>query len=357
MIMRSISPASPTADKSKPTALPIRGADVSSLQHSEDLGAKYYDENGVQGDALQILQDHGVNYIRLRVWVNPANGYNDKNKVIQFAQRVKAKGLKLLIDLHYSDTWADPEHQAKPAAWADHNFSRLQADVYEHTYDVCSSLKAAGLLPDMLQIGNEINPGMLLPDGSTRNWKVLASLLKQGCNAVKVCSSSTQVMLHIANAGDKAGTSEWFDMAAAQGVVWDVTGLSYYSYWHGTLQAMKDTVREVKSRYGKPVVIVETAYPFTLLENDQETNSIHSASQLLPDHPATPAGQAANLRAVMQTAHQGGAIGLFYWEPTWTAIKGNGWDPANPDSGCQWENQALFDYKSKALPALSELKA
>jgi arabinogalactan endo-1,4-beta-galactosidase len=355
--MTSISLASRPSEKNTPAPLPIRGADVSSLQHSEDLGAKYFDENGVQGDPLRILQDHGVNYIRLRVWVNPANGYNNKTKVLQFARRVKASGLKLLIDLHYSDTWADPEHQAKPAAWADHSFSRLQADVFEHTFDVCSSLQAAGGSPDMVQIGNEINPGLLLPDGSTNNWDNLASLLKQGCNAVKACSSSILVMVHIANAGDKAGAFKWFDMATSHGVMWDITGLSYYSYWHGTMQEMTGTIQGMKSRYDKPVVIVETAYPFTLLENDDEKNSIHSASQLPPDYPATPAGQAGNLRGVMQSARQCGAIGLFYWEPTWTAVKGNGWDPANPNSGCQWENQALFDFNGKALPAMRVFKA
>jgi arabinogalactan endo-1,4-beta-galactosidase len=342
---------------SSANTISILGADISSLQKALDLGAEYFYEDGTPGDPLQILQNHGVNTIRLRVWVNPANGYNDKNKVIQFAQKTSAKGLKLLIDLHYSDTWADPEHQTKPTAWAGHDLDRLQADVYDHTYDVCSSLKAAGLTPDMVQLGNEINPGMLLPDGSTSNWSSLSSLLKQGYKAVKACSPSIQVMLHIANAGDSAGAREWFDSATSHGVKWDVTGLSYYSYWHGTVQEMTGTVKEVKSRYAKPVVIVETAYPFTILENDQEENSIHSLSQLSPDYPATPAGQASNLRAVMDAARSGGAIGVFYWEPTWTVVKGNGWDPSNPDSGCQWENQALFDYNGKALPAMCELKA
>jgi arabinogalactan endo-1,4-beta-galactosidase len=339
-----------------PPHLSIRGADVSSLQHAEELGAQYYDEKGIQRDALKILQDHGVNYIRLRVWVNPANGYNDKTKILQFAEQVKAKGLKLLINLHYSDTWADPEHQMKPAAWAEHSFLQLQADVYDHTWDVVNSLKANALTPDMVQIGNEINPGMLLPDGSSSNWNNLSALLKKGYNAVKTCSSSIQVMLHVANAGDQTGARCWFDQATSHGVQWDVTGLSYYSYWHGTTQDMTNTIKEMKSRYNKPVVVVETAYPFTILENDKEKNAIHSMSQLPPDYPATPAGQASNLRAVIQAARLGGALGVFYWEPTWTAIKGNGWDPANPNSGCQWENQALFNYNGKVLPAMIEFK-
>jgi arabinogalactan endo-1,4-beta-galactosidase len=345
---------SPQPNETAPAALPMRGADVSSLQRAEQVGAKYYDEEGVQGEALQILQEHGVNAIRLRVWVNPANGCNNASRVAQFAQRVKFKGLKLLVDLHYSDTWADPEHQVKPAAWAEDSFSQLEDDVYNHTWNVLNHLQAVDAVPDMLQIGNEINPGMLLPDGSTQAWDALAALLKQGYAAVKACSGSIQVMLHIANAGDKAGARKWFDEARSHAVNWDITGLSYYSCWHGSMQAMTGTVEEMIAQYGKPVVIVETAYPFTLLENDEETNSIHSLNQLPPDYPASPAGQADNLRAVVQAARMGGALGVFYWEPTWTAVKGNGWDPSNPGSGCQWENQALFDFDGKALPAMRE---
>jgi arabinogalactan endo-1,4-beta-galactosidase len=328
------------------------GADVSSLPRALGLGSQYYDESGAPVDPLLLLKDMGVNFIRLRVWVDPANGINNKTKTIRFAETIKARGMRLLIDFHYSDTWADPEHQVKPAAWAEHDFVQLQKDVYNHTYNVCSGLKLAGLTPDMVQIGNEINPGMLLPDGSTRDWDKLSALLKRGYEAAKICSDSTQVMLHIANAGDQAGTRAWFDQAESKGVRWDVTGLSFYSYWHGSLIAMQETVGDVRSRYHRPVVIAETAYPFTLAENDQEKNSIHSTEQLTSGFPATPEGQAENLQAVINSARSGGAIGVFYWEPTWTAVKGNGWNPANPNSGDQWENQALFDFKCRALPAM-----
>ena len=347
-------------NKPKDTAtvqrLSILGADVSSLQRALDLGAKYYDEHGNQGDPLQILKDHGVNYIRLRVWVDPPNGYNNKTKIIQFVSLASSKNMKLLINFHYSDTWTDPDHQAKPAAWAPHSFEGLMADVYDYTYDVCSSLISAGVAPDMVQLGNEINFGMLQPDGSIENWENLAALIKQGYSAVKASSPSIQVMLHIADAGDKTGALHWFDNAKSHGVEWDVTGLSYYSYWHGTTSAMTNTVKEMKLRYVKPVLIVETAYPFTLSENDHEKNVIHSLSQLPSDYPVTPAGQADNLKAVLNAARSGGAMGVFYWEPTWTAVKGLNWDPADPNSGCQWENQALFDYDGKVLPAMSEFK-
>ena len=336
--------------------MPILGVDVSSLQRALDLGAKYFDDGGIQCNPLQILADHGVNYIRLRVWVEPADGYNNKARVVQFASAVKATALKLLVDFHYSDTWSDPEHQSKPASWADHNFRQLQADVYEHTYDVCSALRSAGAIPDMVQIGNEINPGMLWPDGSVNKWDNLAALLRRGYEAAKACSPSVQVVLHVANAGDTPGAIQWYDQAKSHGVQWDMAGLSYYSYWHGTVTDMMRTVAEVKSRYGKPVIIVETAYPFTLLENDDERNAINSLSQLPPDYPPTPAGQANNLRAVLGAARSSGATGVFYWEPTWTATRGNGWDPTNPASGCQWENQALFDYEGKALPAMKEFR-
>jgi arabinogalactan endo-1,4-beta-galactosidase len=334
----------------------IRGADVSSLQRSLDLSARYFDPKGEPGDPLQILKDHGVNWIRLRVWVNPLSGYNNPARVVDFARRARSLGLSLLIDLHYSDTWADPGHQGKPAAWANHSFSQLQADVFQHTRDVCRALNSAVGAPEMVQIGNEITPGMLLPDGSTDHWDKLAGLLKQGYQAVKAVNRSTRIMLHIDRGGDNETSRTWFDNARSHGVEWEVIGLSYYSYWHGSLEAMRANVADLKTRYGTPVIIVETAYPFTLAENDQEQNVIHTPDQLTRDFPATPAGQEANLRSVLKAARSAGAMGVFYWEPTWTAIRGNGWDPANPDSGDQWENQALFDFQGKALPAMNAFK-
>ncbi len=159
-------------------ALQIRGADVSSLPKSEAKGGIYRTSGGSRGDALQILRSAGVNYLRLKVWVNPADGYNNKARVLAMAKRVKAQNAKLLVDLHYSDAWADPGQQRKPAAWASHSFTQLQADVYAHTYDVLSALKAQGTPAGLVQIGNELNSGMLLPDGSSGNFANLAKLLK-----------------------------------------------------------------------------------------------------------------------------------------------------------------------------------
>jgi arabinogalactan endo-1,4-beta-galactosidase len=341
------------------SSLSMLGADVSSLQRAEDLGQKYFYANGSQGDPLQILKSNGVNYIRLRIWNNPKSGYNNETKVLQYAKTVKADGFKLLIDFHYSDTWADPGHQTEPAAWAGHSISQLQTDVYNYTNGVCNALKAQGTTPDSVQIGNEINDGMLWPTGqiNNNNFTNVGLLLKSGYNAIKACNSGTQVIIHIANGGMDSQARWFFDGIKAQGVNWDITGLSYYSMWSGTMSGMTSTVSDMRSRYGKPVVIAETAYPFTLDNADFETNSINSSSQLTSGYPATWTGQYNNFRDVLAAARAGGAIGVFYWEPTWVATPGNGWDPTNiSGSGDGWDNMALFNWTGNANPALALFK-
>jgi arabinogalactan endo-1,4-beta-galactosidase len=208
------------------TGLTIKGADISSLAKSEALGGVYRTSSGTTGDALAILRSAGMNYDRLKVWVNPADGYNNKTRVLAMAKRIKAQGMKLLVDFHYSDTWADPGAQTKPAAWAGHSYSRLKTDVYNHTYDVLNALKTQGTTADMVQIGNEINGGILWPEGSTDHWSQLAGLLNSGYDAAKAVSSSTVVALHLAKGGDKSGTEWWFDNAVANGIKFDAIGLS-----------------------------------------------------------------------------------------------------------------------------------
>lgn len=339
------------------STLSMLGADVSSLQHAEDLGAKFYYSNGTAGDPLQILKDNGVNYVRLRIWVNPANGYNNEAKVLTFAKTVKARGLKLMIDFHYSDTWADPGHQAKPAAWANHSLSQLESDVYNYTYNVCSSLKSEGATPDSVQIGNEINVGMLWTTGEVINnsFTNLALLLNQGYNATKACNSGTQVIIHTADADSDAHARWFYDGIKAAGVKWDITGLSYYCYWHGSMSNMTSVVADMKSRYGKNVIIAETAYPFTANNADSEPNSI-SSSTPCSGYSATWTGQYNEFRDTLAAARSGGAIGVFYWEPTWIATPGNGWDPTNPSSGDGWDNQALFNWSGVANPAIALFK-
>jgi arabinogalactan endo-1,4-beta-galactosidase len=343
-----------TSTPASAATISMRGADVSSLQRSLDLGAKYYNAAGTAADPLDILKSAGVNYVRLRVWNNPPSGYNNLAKVLAYAKVVKAKGLSLMIDFHYSDTWADPGKQFKPAAWASHGISALQTDVYNYTANVCNSLKAQGTTPDSVQIGNEINVGMLWNDGKVvnSNFTNLSLLLKAGYNATKACNSGTQVIIHTADADSDANARWFYDGITAKGVTWDITGLSYYCMWHGALSTMAGVVTDVKSRYGKPVIIAETAYPFTAANADSTGNSV-GGSTPCAGYPATWAGQASEFTAVQNTARGAGAVGVFYWEPTWYAISGNGWDPANINgTGDQWDNMAIFNWTGNVNPSV-----
>jgi arabinogalactan endo-1,4-beta-galactosidase len=346
-------PQETTGVATEAVSLSMLGADVSSVQRALDLGASYFDASGAKKDPLDILKAAGANYIRLRVWNNPASGYNNQAKVLAYAKTVKSKGLKLLIDLQYSDTWADPSHQAKPAAWSSHNITQLQTDVFNFTSGICNALKAQGTTPDAMQIGNETNIGMLFSDGEVinSNFTNFSLLLKQGYKAIKACNSGTQVLIHTSDSDSDANARWFYDGIKAQGVSWDVTALSYYCFWHGTASNMQSVVSDLKSRYGKPVAIVETAYPFTTANADSTTNIVGT---LCSGYAATWQGQAQNFADVQTAARNGGAIGVFYWEPTWYAVKGNGWDPGNiSGSGDNWDNMALFDWTGHFNPNVS----
>jgi arabinogalactan endo-1,4-beta-galactosidase len=336
------------------TPLAITGADVSHVTKNEDHGAVYRTAGGQRRDPFELLAANGVDHIRLKVWVDPADGYNDKADVLAQARRAKAAGQQLLIDFHYSDAWADPGKQNKPAAWAALGFDALKQAVYDHTYEVLHDLRAQGTPAAMAQVGNEINGGMLWPDGRWDNWDGLAALLTAGSTAVTAASPGTKVVLHLAEGGDNGGHRWWFDQAASRGVPFDVIAVSHYVYWHGTLGALQANLMDLSTRYGKPVMVAETAYGFTTAENDHETNIFTAALAERGGYPATPRGQSDALRDILTVvAGVPNALGVFYWEPTWTAAEGAGWDPADPASGDGWENQALFDYRDRALPALS----
>ena len=342
--------------------LTVRGADISSLHKSEEYGGVYRTRTGDESDALRILNSYGMNWARLRVWVDPADGYHDKNELLLMAKRLKKNDIQLLVDLHYSDTWADPGHQMKPDAWQNFTVDQLRQAVYDYTFDICNSLKKQHTPPAMIQLGNELNSGMLWPDGHTwnpPNWDNLAQFLTAGYNAVKACSPTTRVMLHLANGGDNGLYRWWFDNITARGVPFDVIGVSYYSYWHGSLGDLQYNLNDITVRYNKDVIVVEAAYPFTLEDDDGWENIINLESELTVGYPATPAGQTAMLRDVMSIVRavpNGRGLGVFYWDATWTGVPGNGWDPTDPSSGNAWENQALFDFNDQPLPALSEFR-
>lgn len=345
----------------------VRGGDLSSVAKNEDLGAVYRDARGRAGDPVRILADQGMNLARVKVFVDPADGYNDVAHAVATAMRAQRAGMRVLVDFHYSDTWADPGAQKIPSAWSGDTPAQLAQDVRAFTTSAMRAFLQAGVRPAYVQVGNEINSGMLFPWGQT--WDVdptdgvdgpqfdnLASFLAAGSEAVTAVSPSSKVILHLTNINQgTASLTWWLDEITSRGVPFDVIGLSYYGYWHGSLADLQDAISTTSARYDRDVLVVETAYPFTLADDTPAwENTIDLPSELVPGYPATPAGQAAQFRAVQDAvagAPGGRGLGAVYWEPGWTDVAGNGWDPADPTSGNAWENQALFDFAGHLLPA------
>ena len=342
--------------------LAVRGGDTSSLYRGEQLGGVYYNSSGVRQNALQILKNAGMDYVRLRVWVNPADGFDSESQLLAAAREAHGTyGLPILLDLHYSDTWADPGHQSVPGAWSADTLSRLESQVYAYSKQVVADLVSQGTAPAMVQVGNEINAGMIWPDGSIANWPQLAALLTQGVAGVKAAYSSAKIVLHLSSSDSLSTLENWYTTAIGDGVPFDVIGLSYYDYWHGRLDVLQTDLDALAAKYGKPLIVAETAYPWTMANGDSETNSVNSSNTTLDaGYPASAAGQAANFRdvlSVVQAVPGGLGLGAFSWEPTWTVVAGNGWDPANASSGDGWENQAMFDFSDRALPVIGDFAA
>jgi arabinogalactan endo-1,4-beta-galactosidase len=257
----------PKPDQLPPTTKPIDrmiGADISWLPQIEADGKKFF-ENGKEINAISLLRDHGFNYIRLRIFVNPENekgyapgkGYCGLRYTLEMAQRIKKAGMKLLLDFHYSDYWADPQQQFKPQSWATLDFKTLKDSLKTYTTNVLLALKQQGTLPAMVQIGNEINHGILWPDGHISNPGQLAELLKAGAEGVEAVDPGIPVMMHIALGGQNDEAVFWLDNMIARGVRFDIIGLSYYPRWHGTLDDLKSNMNDLVKRYHKPLNVVE----------------------------------------------------------------------------------------------------
>jgi len=257
----------PTEGQLPKTTKPIDrmiGADISFLPQLENRGLKF-SENGEEIDAIALLKMHGFNCIRLRIFVNPENekgyspnqGFCDLKHTLKMAKRIKDAGLKFLLDFHYSDYWADPQQQYKPKAWENLSFETLQDSVTNYTTKVLKAMQDQSTLPDMVQIGNEINHGMIWPDGHIGNPDGLASLLKAGVKGVKAVDSEIPIMMHIALGGQNDEAVFWLDNMIARGVEFDIIGLSYYPRWHGTLNDLNANLNDLVERYHKPLNVVE----------------------------------------------------------------------------------------------------
>jgi arabinogalactan endo-1,4-beta-galactosidase len=290
-----------TGGGTKPTAdTPIfKGADVSWLTQMEDSGYKFYDSAGVAMDGMKVLQGVGINVIRLRVWVNPATRYNGTADVVAKAVRAKNLGLRVLIDFHYSDTWADPGHQTKPAAWSGLAFPAMADTLFTYTVSVLDSLQAAGVVPSWVQVGNETDNGMLWPDGeASTNMANYAALVNAGYMAVKSVSDTIKVIVHVSNGYDNAHFEWLFDGLKANGAQWDIIGMSLYpsaSNWASYNTSCLANMNDMVSRYNKPVMICEVGMP----ENEATT-----CESFITD-----------LIHKVRSVGSGKGLGVFYWEP------------------------------------------
>lgn len=241
------------------------GADISWLQSQEDRGTEFSD-GGVKGDALEILRDNGFNYIRLRLFVDPRSelgysrreGYCDLEHTLQMAHRIKQAGMMFLLDFHYSDNWADPQKQIMPQAWQTYSYMEVQEALYNHTREVLEALVKQGTAPDMVQVGNEVSNGMLWPYGSVRHsFEGLCGLLKEGVRAVREVTPEAAIMLHVALGGQHEESVRFFEAMNRYGVEYDLIGQSYYPEWHGTLEELEFNLRDLATRYHKPIIVVE----------------------------------------------------------------------------------------------------
>lgn len=274
------------------------GADVGWVSQQEAEGYRFYNKAGVQTDPFLLLKNLQVNSIRLRVWVNPAGGWNDGRDVLYKARRAQAQGQRIMIDFHYSDSWADPGKQYKPAAWANHTISQLNHDVYQHTYGILNYLKTNGIhTVEWVQVGNEINGGMLWPEGRTSNFGNLAGLINRGYDAAKAVYPSTKVIVHLAN-GYKGAEVQWFfDSLRNAGGKFDVVGLSHYlpaGDWLNYNNMLDQTMHNVVRRYGKPVMIAEVG---------MDWQQAATANKMMTD-------------LLAKVKYLGGnGLGVFWWEP------------------------------------------
>lgn len=354
----------------------IKGADISSLAELEKQGATFYNATGQQQDAIAILKVSGINTIRLRLWVDPTDGSgnsyggggNDLATTLALAKRVKAAGLKLLLDFHYSDFWTDPGKQFKPKAWQSLTFPQLETQIHDYTRDTVARFKAEGVMPDIVQIGNELNGGMLWPEGKSwgqngGEFDRLAALLKAAIGGLRENEGEVKIMLHLAEGTKNDMFRWWFDEIVKRHVPFDVIGLSMYTYWNGPIGELKANMDDISRRYDKDVMVVEAAYGYTLENCDGAENSFQAKEEQAGGYPGTVAGQTAYLHDLIKAVlavpdHRG--KGVIYWEPAWIPAKDNTWaTPAGMKyihdewkQGNARENQALFDCHGKALPSL-----
>lgn len=377
----------------------IRGVDISSVLAEEASGVVYYNEDGVEQDIFQTLAQNGVNYIRVRVWNDPydengnsyGGGGNDTKAAAEIGARAAKYGMKLCVDYHYSDFWADPNKQQCPKAWEGMTIEDKSEALYQFTKESLSEIIDAGAVVGMVQIGNEINNGM---SGET-DWTKRRQLMQAGSKAIREVAQETgrnmQIAVHFTDVSDKKGTLALAQKLLDKEIDYDIFAVSYYPFWHGSLENLTDVLREISEEYGKKVLVAETSYPYTEGDGDGSANSIGGAD-VTPEYAVSAQGQTNLVRDVCAAVADVGetGLGVFYWEPAWIPVEvyreneadaasvlsanreaweknGSGWassyaasyDPKDAGvyyGGSSWDNQALFDYEGYPLESLKVFK-
>lgn len=327
------------------------GADLSYVNEMEDCGAVYKDSNENFKDPYKIFAEAGTNLVRIRLWHNPIwTNYSNINDVKKSIQRAKSEGMNVLLDFHYSDSWADPSNQEIPAAWLNQiNNTELLGDlVYNYTFDTLNELYNLNLLPEIVQIGNEIN-AMILQNGEVKwpiDWLRNSALINKGIKAVRDISNQKnkkiEIMLHIAQPENALW---WFGEAFNAGITdFDWIGLSYYPLWSEyNLNTIDVPLKNLIETYAKKLMIVETAYPFTLINADS-ANNIIGENALIPGYPASQQGQLDYLNDLKTKISESGGQGIIYWEPAWVSTNCKTlWG-----QGSHWDNATLFDHNNKS---------
>jgi len=336
----------------------LKGGDISELTYVEQGGGKYYETNGIQMDCLQILKNHGFNIVRLRLYNDPGNpnyspskllppGIQSPTNILDLAARAKAKGMQIELTFYYSDYWTN----GKPHDWVGYTFPQLTNAVFNFTTNFMTQMKNQGTTPEYVSVGNEINGGILLPDGSSASFSQLAQLLNAGYAGVKAVSPTTQVILHL-NTPSSSTVTWFFNLCVANGVHWDIIGCSYYPFWTGlTSQQARDQINSWYSTYNKPVLIMETGYNWATNRCDGPW-----AGQLANNgpepFPSTPLGQKQfflNCFNSLKLVNYGHCLGDLYWDPIFIYVPGQGWELGQPNVV---DNTTLFDCSGRALTAL-----
>ncbi|MFC3655712.1 arabinogalactan endo-1,4-beta-galactosidase [Xanthomonas hyacinthi] len=337
------------------------GADLSYVNEMEDCGVQYRERGAVQ-DPFALFHTHGANLVRVRLW-NDARWtrYSDLSDVKKSIRHARAQGMQVLLDFHYSDDWADGEKQLIPKAWAAiTDQDELARTLYGYTYDTLSALDRAGLMPELVQVGNESNSELMdsQPWDKRRpiDWARNARLLRAGIQAVRDAGARSaikpKVMLHIAQ---PENVEPWFAAASKAGVRdFDVIGISYYRKWSSeSMTGLGATIKRLRKRYRAEVMVVETAYPWTLKSGDASPNLLGEDS-LIPGYPATPQGQLKYLVDLTQLVIDSGGSGVVYWEPAWTSSSCK----TRWGTGSSWENASFFDFGNgnELLPGIEFMR-